>query len=472
MNEKDSTPCHSTSQVELSIEEPKVAPPPKYSAFEHPQRTVILFIICAAGFLGPVAGNIYIPLLPEFTQVFHSLEGAINGTVSAFMGVFAVAPIFWGLMSDRYGRKPGYVFSLGFYILASILLAAVPPNLAALYVLRVVQAIGAAGVMSIGAGTVADMIEPKKRATFMSYFMLGPQLGPVLGPILSLIAADGDWRWIFGFLAIIGGLVYIAMYTLLPETLRSLVGNGLVYLQNPKWLHLTVIQPKVVEANMPPRLTWAAFWRILRFPPVLLSSVISGLMFSTFYGVMVSFAQVLKEHYKFSRVGVSLSYLCPGASLVLGSLIAGRLSDYFHRRLGPKAMPESRFSLMFVGLFISMASVIGVGWVIFTETHVAALYVVVFFAGFGMTWVFIISTTYLTQCPTRQPATTVLIANMFRNVGAAIALAVMDTLIKKMGVQWCFTGLGLIDVIGLALSLLLVTHGSKWRKQYDLKYNS
>lgn len=76
-----------------------------------------------------------------------------------------------------------------------------PAHTAVIFVFRIVQAFGASSVQSLGAGTVADLVEPKNRASAIAVFMLGPQLGPVVGPILGgAIAANDDWRWIFGFL--------------------------------------------------------------------------------------------------------------------------------------------------------------------------------------------------------------------------------------------------------------------------------
>lgn len=91
--------------------------------------------------------------------------------------------------------------SLLIYIAANIILAAVPANLAALFILRIVQGFGAGSVLSLGAGTVADITEPKVRASAMSIVLLGPQLGPVLGPLLGgAITGGASWRWTFGFL--------------------------------------------------------------------------------------------------------------------------------------------------------------------------------------------------------------------------------------------------------------------------------
>ena len=118
------------------------------------------------------------------------------------MFVFAIAPLIWASWADYRGRKTLYLIPLIFFILANILLAATPANIVGLYILRVLQAFGASSVISVGAGTVADIIEPKHRAKAISVFMWGPQLGPVLGPVLSIIAAkdNGDgyldsWRF-------------------------------------------------------------------------------------------------------------------------------------------------------------------------------------------------------------------------------------------------------------------------------------
>lgn len=110
-------------------------------------------------------------------------------------------PLIWAAFSDYGGRKPIYLVSLAWFIAANVLLAALPADIGALFVLRIVQAAGASGVTSIGAGTVADITEPRSRASALSVFLLGPQVGPILGPLIGGQLADhSTWRWIFGFL--------------------------------------------------------------------------------------------------------------------------------------------------------------------------------------------------------------------------------------------------------------------------------
>jgi MFS family permease len=109
--------------------------------------------------------------------------------------------VFGAVAEDYGGRKTVYIVAIGSFILANILLAVVSPNLGALFVLRDFQALGPSVATSIGAGTVADITEPAKRASTLAIFLLGPQLGPIVGPLIcDQFVSLSQWRWVFGFL--------------------------------------------------------------------------------------------------------------------------------------------------------------------------------------------------------------------------------------------------------------------------------
>lgn len=189
--------------------------------FVHRQKTFFIVLVTVSGFLGPVAGNIYIPLLPLYRDVFATNSTAIYGTVSVFMFTFGVAPLFWAPLSDKFGRRVLFLASLPFYIISAILLASVPPNIVALYILRFVQAFGASSLISLGAATITDLVERENRAKAISDFLFGPQLGPIVGLVLSLVGASGQRRWTFGILAIFGGLIFAVVLFCLPESNRN-----------------------------------------------------------------------------------------------------------------------------------------------------------------------------------------------------------------------------------------------------------
>jgi hypothetical protein len=91
-NKLDSTKQQGITSEKAVQQVDEAAPlEPPYSALPLGRRRLILTIVTVAGFLGPLAGNIYLPALPVFQNVFQTSATAINATVTSFMVVFAFA---------------------------------------------------------------------------------------------------------------------------------------------------------------------------------------------------------------------------------------------------------------------------------------------------------------------------------------------------------------------------------------------
>lgn len=64
---------------------------------------------------------------------------------------------------------------------------------------------GCAGVapLTIGAGSIGDLMTVAQRGSAMAIFSLGPLLGPIIGPIAGGYVSEGlGWRWVFRILSI------------------------------------------------------------------------------------------------------------------------------------------------------------------------------------------------------------------------------------------------------------------------------
>lgn len=137
-----------------------------------------------------------------------------------------LAPSFWGPIADSIGRRPVLISTLIVYIIANIGLA-LTRNFAGLMVLRALQAIGSSSTIAIGAGVIGDIATGQERGGFMGVFggirMFGQAIGPVLGGLLTNYLG---FRSIFDFLLILAGIVLILIIAFLPETLRSIAGDG------------------------------------------------------------------------------------------------------------------------------------------------------------------------------------------------------------------------------------------------------
>jgi hypothetical protein len=137
---KDITPAPNSTLPPPDAEKAIAKPiPPPYTAFTPARQTLIVLIATTAGFFSPLTGAVYLPSLILFEKVFNTTSTVINATITVYMAVFAVAPLFGAAASDYGGRKTVYVVTLAIFLVANAILAAVPPNLGALFVLRVFQ---------------------------------------------------------------------------------------------------------------------------------------------------------------------------------------------------------------------------------------------------------------------------------------------------------------------------------------------
>ncbi|CEP61883.1 Dtr1p LALA0_S04e02850g [Lachancea lanzarotensis] len=493
---EDATPeevSNKDPSAEQNIAE-EIKPPP-YSAFSNREKFIIFVVIVYIGFLGPLSGNIYIPALPILQNIFNLSATAINATVSVFMAVFAVGPLFWASFADFGGRKILYMISLALTVVINVLLAAVPVNVGALFFLRIMQAFASSSVMALGAGTVSDICAPKERGKGIAYFMLGPNMGPIVAPIIAgLILMHGSyWRWLFGFTSIMSGVGLIVVIVLLPETLRCIVGNG-----DTRWVDshsmstgsemrglagakilicsdIGLLKPVAESPEFqrlyprPPKPSLKVYWSLVTFPPVLICSLTTAILFAAYYAFSVTFSHFLREKYFLSNLQIGACYVCPGIALLLGSVSGGHLSDYF-RLLWIKRHPnqtfpgEKRLVLQLWGLLLNICGCIGYGWCIQFHHHLAVVLVFSFFTAFGMTWCSNTSMTYLTECIPKRAAGTVAVGSFFRNLAAGVSSVIIMKLCDEMGVGWCFTGLAFCDVASMAGIVYLITSGSRWQQ--------
>src|SRR5215468_7360968 len=98
------------------------------------------------GFLAavPYSGiDINLPALAATGATLGVSPSEVGLTMSAFMLSLAVAPLIYGPVSDRFGRKPVIVFGVALFVVASLACAAAQ-SLPALLISRFVQGIGAA----------------------------------------------------------------------------------------------------------------------------------------------------------------------------------------------------------------------------------------------------------------------------------------------------------------------------------------
>ena len=130
-----------------------------------------------------------------------------------------LAPAMIAGFSDTAGRRPAYIICFTLYIAANIGLC-LQSNYAALMVLRCLQSAGSSGTVALAQGVVADIVTSAERGTYVGLTSVASIVAPIAGPILGgILAQYGGWRWIFYFLLILSGVIFVPFLLFFPESM-------------------------------------------------------------------------------------------------------------------------------------------------------------------------------------------------------------------------------------------------------------
>jgi DHA1 family bicyclomycin/chloramphenicol resistance-like MFS transporter len=180
------------------------------------------FIVLAAAMMSTQALAID-AMLPAFPIIVRSLhienENHVQWIVTAYMSGLGVGQLLWGLMSDRFGRRPILIGGLALYVLAA-LLCGLAGTFQGLLVWRFIHGLAAASVV-VTRSVIRDLYSGRQMARVMSLtfmvFLTVPILAPSLGQLI-LIAAP--WRYIFIACGTFAAIVCGWSFARLPETLH------------------------------------------------------------------------------------------------------------------------------------------------------------------------------------------------------------------------------------------------------------
>lgn len=177
----------------------------------------LTLVLGALSAFAPMSIDLYLPALPAMERALGATAAAIQWTLAAFFIGFAAGQLFYGPITDRYGRKPPLYVGLAVYVAASIG-CAVATSAGALIALRLVQALGACAASVASRAMVRDLFEPRDAARVFSTLMLVMGVAPILAPLAgSYILLWFGWQAIFVALAAYG-LACLAAAVALPES--------------------------------------------------------------------------------------------------------------------------------------------------------------------------------------------------------------------------------------------------------------
>ena len=199
------------------------------STRQTPGRTFTISLGLIA-LITPLAVHLFFPVIPAVKVALGLSDARAQLTFSIALFGMAFATLFYGSLSDRYGRRPVLLSGLALFLFGSVV-SLMAETVNALVLGRLVQAIGAGCALTLVRAIARDAYRAEQLVRAIAYLTMFGTLGPMVSPFIGGVLTDTlGWRSVFGFALLAGGAItltaYLAMYETHPAAKRNRSGES------------------------------------------------------------------------------------------------------------------------------------------------------------------------------------------------------------------------------------------------------
>ncbi|KAF5234024.1 hypothetical protein FAUST_7803 [Fusarium austroamericanum] len=437
------------------------------------KKTVTVIIVSSVTFVTPLASSIFAPSIEQVMTEFHSTNSQVASfIVSVYLLGYCFGPLVIAPLSEMYGRLPLYHICNVLFVIFNVA-CALAPNLGGLIAFRLLAGLAGSCPLTIGAGSLADVISRERRGAAMSSWALGPLFGPVIGPVAGgYLSQAKSWRWSFWVVSILAGAITIMAFVFMRETYAYTILDN-----KTKKLRKETGNPKLRSALAKEITTKELFsmamvrpTKMLLFAPIVtLLSLYMALVYGYLYLLFTSMPTLFVKEYHFSSGSVGLAYLGLGMGSLIGLVISGATSDplvnYLTKKNGGERKPEYRLPLMAAACLMVPAGLFIFGWTAEKRTHWIVPIIGTSFLGLGMIIVFMCISVYLVDAYIEYAASAIAASTVLRSLFGALLPLAGGSMYKSLGYGWGTSVLGFVAAAAIPLPLVFYKYGERIRSR-------
>ncbi|OGM51122.1 MFS transporter [Aspergillus bombycis] len=364
---------------------------------------------------------------------------------SLYMAGFAIGPLIFGPLSERFGRKPILVTTFAIYNLFTM----ASPN-------------------AVLGGLFSDIYnDPHQRGMVMSIFMFATTFPPLLGPIISGFVSTVSWRWTFWAGFIIGGVGF-PLVLVIPETYMPVLTRAHEKALGQSRIDSEAVKPHLYEPKLSDSIGVVLsrpFTMIVQEPIVFCCSMYLALIYSILYLFFQAYPIVFQGLYGMTPGVAGLAFLpiLPGS--ILAFVLFCLYSSYHTRALKnglawAKVEEYRRLPLACIASPAIPIALFWLGWSSRSSIHPVMPMMSGVFFGFGYLLIFIALLNYLTDAYKQYSASASAAASTLRSIFAVCLPLATTPMYTKLGINWASSLLGFFAIAMAIIPFVFIKYGS------------
>jgi EmrB/QacA subfamily drug resistance transporter len=182
------------------------------------QRWLILATVMTGTIMAPIDTSIINIAMPTLSKVFNAPLEVISWISMAYLLITSSTLLTFGRLGDILGYRRLYLSGLLLFTIASII-CGLSSHINILIAGRVLQAVGAAMLMSMSPAILTAIFPPEERGKALGINAMAVAVGLAIGPGLGgLLLATTGWTFIFFINIPIGVIAYLWGYRMIPDS--------------------------------------------------------------------------------------------------------------------------------------------------------------------------------------------------------------------------------------------------------------
>jgi DHA2 family multidrug resistance protein len=384
--------------------------------------------------------------LPHMQASLGATQDSITWVLTSYILASAVTIPITGWLADRIGSRQLFLFSVGLFIIASML-CGIATNLPEMVAFRLLQGVAGAFIAPLAQTVMLDINPPSSHGRAMAIYGMGIMIGPIAGPILGgLLTENFSWRWVFYVNLPVGLLCLTGLWALLPakpKQRRSFdlggfaclaLALGALQLMLDRGAHVSWFDsPEIwIEAGVAAGSFWLFLIHMLTgkaplFRPEMLAdrNFLAGLLYLFILGLVLMAAMalmppMLQGLFGYPVVDTGILLAVRGLGVLIAMAISARLAE----RLDPRLLVLSGFAVTAYSLWQMTGWSLDMDW--------RPIVLSGFVQGLGVGLVFVpLNVIAFATLPPQYRTDAASLFNLIRNIGASVGISMMAAFLAR-----------------------------------------